>query len=143
MVIAVRKLHPAARMPLRAHPDDAGADLCAVEFARIPPGQRRDIGTGLAIAIPAGYVGLVVPRSGLAFRHGIMVANAPGVIDASYRGEIRVCLYNSGQEEFIVEPGDRIAQLLVQAVALPSFVIQPELDETERGTCGFGSTGRR
>lgn len=136
-------LHPAARLPLRAHVDDAGADLFAVEAATIPAGERRDVGTGIALAIPEGYAGLVLPRSGLAFRYGLMVVNAPGLIDAGYRGEVRVCLFNSGSEAFTIEPGDRIAQLLIQAVATPAFVAQASLPSSGRGANGFGSTGLR
>lgn len=143
MNIAVQLLRPGARLPRRAHPDDAGADLYAAEAALIPPGQRRDVGTGIALALPAGYAGLVMPRSGLAFRHGIMIVNAPGLIDAGYRGEVRVCLLNSGSEDFVVVPGDRIAQLVVQAVATPAFCEVASLDPTSRGARGFGSTGSR
>lgn len=143
MIIPVKRSHPAAQLPRRAHAGDAGADLCAVEQVVIGPGERGDVGTGLALAVPEGYVGLVMPRSGLAFRHGILVANAPGVIDASYRGEVRVCLYNSGPTEFVVEPGDRIAQLVVEAVALPEFIEATQLTETPRGSAGFGSTGQK
>ncbi len=100
MNIAVRLLRPEARLPRRAHPGDAGADLHAAEPAVIPPGERRDVGTGLALAIPEGYAGFVHARSGLAFRHGIMVTNAPGLIDSGYRGEVRVSLFNSGSEPF-------------------------------------------
>lgn len=136
-------LHHAARLPLRAHADDAGADLFAVEAVTIPAGERRDVGTGIALAIPEGYAGLVLPRSGLAFRHGLMVVNAPGLIDAGYRGEVRVCLFNSGPEAFTIEPGDRIAQLLIQAVATPTFRAEEALPASVRGADGFGSTGLR
>jgi dUTP pyrophosphatase len=139
--VKVRLLSAGARLPARAHPDDAGADLHAVERVVVPPGERRDVGTGLALSIPCGYAGLVMPRSGLSFRNGIMVVNSPGLIDAGYRGEVRVCLFNSGTEEFVVEPGDRIAQLVVQAVATPTFTAVAVLDETERGAGGFGSSG--
>ena len=97
MDLAVKLLHPQAKLPERAHPGDAGADLFSVEEVTIPPGERRDVGTGLALAIPWGYAGFVQPRSGLAFKHGIMVVNSPGLIDAGYRGEVRVSLYNSGR----------------------------------------------
>jgi dUTP pyrophosphatase len=137
----VQLLHPDARLPRRAHPGDGGADLCSVDALVIPAGERREVGTGVALAIPAGFAGFVQPRSGLAFRHGIMVVNSPGLIDAGYRGEVRVCLYNSGSEPFAVAPGDRIAQLVVQAVALPEYVASRELPETARGAGGFGSTG--
>lgn len=141
MRVSVHRMRPGARVPRRAHPDDAGADLYAAEAVVIPAGERRDVGTGIAVAIPPGYAGLVMPRSGLAFRHGIMVVNSPGLIDAGYRGEVRVCLFNSGSDAFAVEPGDRIAQLVIQAVATPDFVDVPSLGDTIRGAGGFGSTG--
>jgi dUTP pyrophosphatase len=109
MEIEVKLLHPAARPPARAHPGDAGADLCSVEEMSIPPGERRDVGTGLALAIPAGYAGFVQPRSGLAFKHGIMVVNSPGLIDAGYRGEVRVSLYSGGAHSPIGRPKGRRA----------------------------------
>jgi dUTP pyrophosphatase len=140
--IAVKLLHPAACLPQRAHPGDAGADLFSVEEVTIPAGERRDVGTGLALAIPVGYAGFVQPRSGLAFRHGIMVVNSPGLIDSGYRGEVRVAIYNSGAEPFTVGVGERIAQLVVQRVEEPAFVAAVELPETFRGEGGFGSSGR-
>jgi dUTP pyrophosphatase len=142
MDLAVKLLHPAARLPRRAHPGDAGADLFAVEEVLIPPGERRDVGTGLALAIPAGCAGFVQPRSGLAFKHGIMVVNSPGLIDAGYRGEVRVSLYNSGREPFVVTLGERIAQLVIQRVEEPTFMAVEELPDTPRGKRGFGSSGR-
>jgi len=141
MEIQVRKLRPEARLPHRVHDGDGGADLHSAEAIVIPPGERREVGTGIALAIPQGYAGFVQPRSGLAFRHGIMVVNSPGLIDAGYRGEVRVCLYNSGAEPFAVAPGDRIAQLVIQRVETPGFALVEELDETGRGSGGFGSTG--
>jgi dUTP pyrophosphatase len=138
----VKLLHPGAQLPRRAHPGDAGADLFSVEDVTIPAGERRDVGTGLALAIPPGFAGFVQPRSGLAFKHGIMVVNSPGLIDAGYRGEVRVSLYNSGGEPFVIRTGDRIAQLVVQAVAEPEFVATDELPESGRGQGGFGSSGR-
>lgn len=140
--VMVRMLHPEAQVPRRAHPGDAGADLFAVEAVVIPPGERRDVGTGLALAIPPGHAGFVQPRSGLAFRQGIMVVNSPGLIDAGYRGEVRVCLYNSGAEPFAVTVGERIAQLVIQRVETPEFVAVDGLSETARGERGFGSSGR-
>ena len=140
--IRVKLLHPAASLPVRAHPGDAGADLCSVESVVIPPGERRDVGTGIAIQIPSGHGGFVQPRSGLAFKKGIMLVNSPGLIDSGYRGEVRVCLYNSGPEAFSIEPGERIAQLVVQRVEEPVFVEMSELADTARGDSGFGSTGR-
>lgn len=141
MNIAVRLLRPEARLPRRAHPGDAGADLHAAEPIVIPPGERRDVSTGLALAIPAGYAGFVHARSGLAFRYGIMITNAPGLIDSGYRGEVRVSLFNSGSEPFAIEVGDRIAQLVIQSVELSGYEEAPTLDDTERGAGGFGSTG--
>ncbi len=138
----MRLLHPAAQLPRSAHPGDGGADLFAVEEVVIPPGERRDVGTGIALAIPAGYAGFVQPRSGLAFKHGIMVVNSPGLIDAGYRGEVRVSLYNSGREPFVVAVGERIAQLVIQRVEVPDFVAAAELADTSRGEGGFGSSGR-
>jgi dUTP pyrophosphatase len=142
MELFVQLLHPAAQVPRRAHPGDAGADLFAVEAVVIPSGERREVGTGIALAIPPGYAGFVQPRSGLAFRHGIMVVNSPGLIDAGYRGEVRVSLYNSGADPFPVGVGDRIAQLVVQRVEEPRFVTAEDLPETVRGEGGFGSSGR-
>ena len=142
MDIPVKLLHPLARVPKRAHSGDAGVDLCAVEDAELPAGGRCDVGTGLALAIPEGYAGFVQPRSGLAFRHGIMVVNSPGLIDAGYRGEVRVVLLNSGREPFRVSIGDRIAQLVIQKVEEARFSAADELPETSRGEGGFGSSGR-
>jgi dUTP diphosphatase len=132
-----------ARPPTRAHDDDAGYDLHAAERATIAPGERVSVGTGLAVEIPPGHAGLVVPRSGLAARHGIAVVNAPGLIDSGYRGEVRVLLLNTDPDEpFEVEPGDRIAQLVVVQVSTPELVEADSLRETARGAGGFGSTGR-
>jgi dUTP pyrophosphatase len=140
--IAVKLLQRRARLPLRVHPGDAGADLFSVEEVTIPAGERRDVGTGIALAIPSGYAGFVQPRSGLAFKHGIMVVNSPGLIDAGYRGEVRISLYNSGNEPFVVGVGERIAQLVVQRVEDPTFTAAVELSETVRGDGGFGSSGQ-
>ena len=139
--LAVKLLHPQARLPRRAHPGDAGADLFSVDEVTIPAGERREVGTGIALAIPEGYAGFVQPRSGLAFKHGIMVVNSPGLIDAGYRGEVRDP-YNSGDEPFAVAVGERIAQLVVQRVAEPEFMEAEELPPTVRGAGGFGSSGR-
>ena len=141
MRLGVRRLHPEARLPLRAHEDDAGHDLHAVETLTIAPGERALVATGLAIELPEGHAGLVVPRSGLAARHGISVVNAPGLIDAGYRGEVKVILLNTGSEPFAVGVGDRIAQLVVAPVAAPEIVEVDELGATVRGAGGFGSTG--
>ena len=142
MELQVRLLHPQARLPRRAHPGDAGADLHSVEEIIFPRVERWFVGTGLALATPEGYACFVQPRSGLAFKHGIMVVNSPGLIDAGYRGEVRVSLYNSGREPFAVAVGERIAQLLIQRVEEPAFVAADELPDTRRGQGGFGSSGR-
>jgi dUTP pyrophosphatase len=140
--LAVRRLRDEAVLPERAYAGDAGLDLVACEQIRIEPGARAVVGTGIAVAIPDGHAGLVVPRSGLAARHGIGIVNAPGLVDAGYRGELRVVLVNTDRSEgFTVEPGMRIAQLVIVPVALPAAVGVDELPEAERGGAGFGSTG--
>ena len=140
--LRVRRLHPDARLPVRAHDDDAGLDLCALEPAALPPGERATIRTGIAIELPAGHAGLVLPRSGLAVRHGIAIVNAPGLIDAGYRGELQVLLLNTDRAQtFHVAPGDRIAQLVIVAVATPRIVEADALATTLRGEGGFGSSG--
>jgi dUTP pyrophosphatase len=137
------RLHEEAREPTRAHDGDAGFDLYAVEPVRLGPGERASVGTGIAVAIPEGWAGLVLPRSGLAARHGITIPNAPGLIDAGYRGELRVLLLNADPgEAFEVAPGDRIAQLLLVRHEAPEVVEVESLDETVRGAGGFGSSGR-
>lgn len=142
MRLPIRRLLPGAELPARAHDDDAGLDLHAAEPATLGPGQRAAVGTGVAAGIPQGYAGLVLPRSGLALRHGIALVNAPGLIDAGYRGEIRVLLLNTDREStFELAPGDRIAQLLIVAFAPAEPVEVVELGETARGPGGFGSTG--
>jgi dUTP pyrophosphatase len=128
---------------VRAHEDDAGLDLHAAEAARLDPGERASVGTGLAVQVPEGHAGLVLPRSGLAAKHGIALVNAPGLIDPGYRGELRVLLLNTDREEaFEIEPGDRIAQLLIAPFAATEPVEVDELDSTKRGLAGFGSSGR-
>lgn len=135
-------LHPDAHLPHRAHPDDAGADLRCIEDVVLRPGQRALVRTGIAVALPPGTVGLIHPRSGLAARRGLTIVNSPGTIDAGYRGEIKVCVYNTDATEAVSLPkGTRIAQFLVQKVELPHFVVTEELDNTERGSAGYGSTG--
>jgi dUTP pyrophosphatase len=129
--------------PVYAKPGDAGADLRSTTALTIPAGQRSLVPTGVSIALPAGYVGLVHPRSGLAAKHGITVLNTPGTIDAGYRGEIMVILYNSSTADFEVAIGDRIAQLLIQAVETAKFVAVEKLPESDRGETGFGSSGRK
>ena len=142
MNLRVRRLHPAARIPCRSHPGDAGFDLHAVEDAELGPGKRATVGTGIALELPAGHAGWIVPRSGLAARHGIGVVNAPGLIDAGYRGEVSVVLINMDSEaSFAVEPGMRIAQLVIAPVTRPRLAEVDQLDSTPRGRGGFGSTG--
>ena len=128
-------------VPSYARDGDAGADLTASAYALIPAGGRVLVKTGIKIAIPYGYVGLVHPRSGLALKHGITVLNTPGTIDSGYRGEVGVILYNSGDEHFIVNAGDRIAQLVIQKVSTVEFNTVDALTESDRGEGGFGSTG--
>lgn len=141
--LPVKRLHPDAVLPTRAYAGDAGLDLHAVEAATLPPGGRASIGTGIAVAIPEGHGGLVLPRSGLAARSGIALVNAPGLIDAGYRGEIRVLLLNTDRETpFEVAVGDRIAQLVIVRLELPATVEVDELPDSERGAGGFGSSGR-
>jgi dUTP pyrophosphatase len=129
--------------PVYAKPGDAGADLRSTKALTVPAGARVMVPTGVSIALPQGYVGLVHPRSGLAAKHGITVLNTPGTIDAGYRGEILVILFNSSETDFEVSVGDRIAQLLIQTVELARFVAVDKLPETERGETGFGSSGRK
>jgi dUTP pyrophosphatase len=133
-----------AEAPAYAHPGDAGADLVSTEDITLAPGQRATVGTGVSIALPAGYVALVVPRSGLAAKHGITVVNTPGTVDAGYRGEIKVILLNTdAAEPYAIAAGDRIAQLLVLPVTRARFIPVDRLPGTERGDGGFGSTGYR
>jgi dUTP pyrophosphatase len=142
MTLGVRRLDPRAVLPSRAHPGDAGLDLHALEATTIHAGQRASIATGIAIQLPPGHAGLVLPRSGLAARHGIALVNAPGLIDEGYRGEVRVLLLNTDRnEEFVVQPGARIAQLVLVAVAAPEVVELDDLSSSARGSGGFGSTG--
>jgi dUTP pyrophosphatase len=130
-------------MPTYAHPGDAGADLRSRVEAVIPAGQRSTLATGVSLALPDGYVGLVHPRSGLAAKHGITVLNAPGTVDAGYRGEIAVTLLNTSGDDFYVNVGDRIAQLVIQQVERAHFVVVESLPGTHRGQAGFGSTGSK
>ncbi len=143
MILRFRRLSDDAAAPERAHDDDAGYDLRSAEEARLEPGERASVGTGIALAIPEGCAGLVLPRSGLAARHGVTLANAPGLIDAGYRGEVRVLLLNTDRSEaFEVGVGDRIAQLVITRHEAPQLVESDALDESVRGAGGFGSTGR-
>jgi dUTP pyrophosphatase len=137
------RLGDRATPPAQAHPGDAGYDLFAAEAAVLEPGRRASVGTGIAIAIPEGRAGLVLPRSGLAAKHGITLTNAPGLIDSGYRGEVRVLLLNTDPDlPFDVAVGDRIAQLLIVRFEAPPLEEADVLDETPRGDGGFGSTGR-
>ncbi|WKD61364.1 Deoxyuridine 5'-triphosphate nucleotidohydrolase [Corynebacterium ciconiae DSM 44920] len=138
----IKRLDPDLPLPVRAHRGDAGVDLYAADSLTLEPGERALIATGIALALPLGYVGLIHPRSGLGAKHGISVVNTPGTIDADYRGEIKVCLINHDpRESFDVTRGMRIAQLVIQKVELVEFEEVEELDETVRGEGGYGSTG--
>ena len=135
------RLHRDARLPERAYAGDAGLDLAACERVELGPGERAVVPTGLAVAIPDGYAGFVQPRSGLAARHGISVVNSPGLVDAGYRGEIKVVLLNTDRREtFVVEPGERIAQLVVLPVPAVEVREVDELPASDRGARGFGSS---
>jgi dUTP pyrophosphatase len=138
----IEVLISSGQVPEYSHPGDAGADLHAAESVVLAPGARATVGTGVAIALPDGYAGFVVPRSGLAAKHGITIVNSPGTVDAGYRGEIRVTLLNTDPAEaYSVAVGDRIAQLIVQPVTRARFVQVETLPGSERGESGFGSTG--
>ena len=140
--LRVQRLDPAAKLPVRAHADDAGYDLHALEAATLAPGERATIRTGIAVELPPGHAGLVLPRSGLAARHGIAIVNAPGLIDAGYRGELKVLLLNTDRSAtFDIAAGDRIAQLVIVAVAAPEVVEAEALGATARGEGGLGSSG--
>jgi dUTP pyrophosphatase len=142
MNLRIARLDERARLPTRAHDGDAGLDLYALEDAVLAPGERRAVATGIAVEIPPGQAGLVLPRSGLAARHGISVVNAPGLIDAGYRGEVRVLLLNTDREQpFALTAGDRIAQLVLVRVELPTPVEVESLTDSVRGSGGFGSSG--
>jgi len=140
--LKVRRLDARALLPTRAHPGDAGLDLYAIEEHVLEAGERASVGTGVSVEIPEGQAGLVLPRSGLAVRHGIALVNAPGLIDAGYRGEIRVLLLNTDRREpFTIAAGDRIAQLVLVRVETPDVLEVEALALSERGAGGFGSTG--
>ena len=140
--LPITRLRPEATLPERAYAGDAGLDLAACDRAVLAPGERATVGTGLAVAIPEGHAGFVQPRSGLAARHGITVVNAPGLIDAGYRGELRVVLLNTDTREgFTVEPGMRIAQLVIVELPPVELVEVDELPPSERGEGGLGSSG--
>ena len=140
--LRLMRVDPRAVLPTRAHPGDAGLDLYALDDATLGPGERASVRTGIAVEIPDGQAGLVLPRSGLAARHGIALVNAPGLIDSGYRGEVRVLLLNTDPaERFGLSAGDRIAQLILVAVDTPAVVEVEQLSASPRGSGGFGSTG--
>ncbi len=142
MAEVIEVLIGAGQVPEYSHPGDAGADIHSAEAVTIGPGERATVGTGLSIALPDGFAAFVVPRSGLAARHGITIVNSPGTVDAGYRGEIRVTLLNTDtSESYSVAVGDRIAQLVVQPVTRARFVRVDRLPGSQRGESGFGSTG--
>ena len=140
--LKVQRTDDRARLPTRAYTSDAGFDLYALERAELPAGARRSVRTGIAVEIPPGQAGFVLPRSGLAQRHGLALVNAPGLIDAGYRGEIVVLLLNTDRSTVVmIEAGDRIAQLVLMRVEAPEMTEVSELEPSHRGTGGFGSTG--
>jgi len=140
--VLLLQLDPGLELPSYAHSGDAGADLCSSEGFELRPGERRLVGTGVAISLPAGYAAFVHPRSGLAARHGITIVNAPGTVDSGYRGEIKVCLINTDRTHPVnIARGDRIAQLVIQPVNTAVFVPVTALPSSARGVGGYGSTG--
>jgi dUTP pyrophosphatase len=140
--VLLQQLDPGLELPSYAHPGDAGADLRSRESFELQPGERRLVGTGVAISLPTGYAAFVHPRSGLAARHGISIVNTPGTIDAGYRGEIKVCLINTDRTHPVrIARGDRIAQLIIQPVSVAAFVPVSQLPGSARGIGGYGSTG--
>ena len=142
MKIPVQRLDSELPLPQPAHQGDAGVDLRATETVTLEPGERRLIPTGIALAVPEGHVGMVTPRSGLAIRHGISMVNAPGIVDSGYRGELQVIVINHGAEAVTLERGERIAQLVIVPFVTPVFEPVDVLPDSERGTGGFGSSGR-
>ena len=141
MKVFFKKLRPEAVLPSYAHPGDAGMDVCSVDQLEIPAGGRQLVKTGLVIILPNGYEAQVRSRSGLALKYGVSVLNSPGTIDEGYRGEVGVILANFGDQPFVVKPGDRIAQIVVSPVQQAEIVETQEIDSTDRGAGGFGSTG--
>jgi dUTP pyrophosphatase len=140
--LLVARLRDDAFLPAQAYDGDAGLDLAACEHAELGPGERAVVGTGVAVVIPEGHAGLVLPRSGLAARHGLTIVNAPGLIDSGYRGEVKVILLNTdARQPFTIEPGMRIAQLVLVEAASVRLVEVEELPESERGAAGMGSSG--
>lgn len=142
MEVLITRLDPDVPLPSYARQDDAGADLVCAGDVDLAPGQRAVVGTGIAIALPPGYAAFVHPRSGLAARHGVTLVNAPGTIDADYRGEIKIILINLGEDPIVIKPGDRIAQMVIAPVARAELIEVESLAESSRGAGGFGHTGR-
>lgn len=141
MKLKIQKLSPTARIPTRGTARSAGLDLYADEKIKLYRGERKLVKTSIAIALPSGTEGQIRPRSGLAVKHGVTVLNSPGTVDEDYRGEVKVCLVNFGEKTFEVEPGMRIAQLVVSKVCLPKLTEVDKLEKTSRGSGGFGHTG--
>ena len=141
MTLGFKRIHPDATLPAYAHASDAGMDVRSVEDLTIPPGRRALVHTGLVMELPLGYEAQVRPRSGLALKHGITVLNTPGTIDAGYRGEVGVILANFGDADFAVKKGDKIAQIVIAPVTQPEIVEVADVNATDRGAGGFGSTG--
>ena len=141
--VPLRRLDPDLPLPRRAHADDAGVDLYSAEDVELAPGQRQLVGTGVAVALPTGTVGLVHPRSGLAARQGLSIVNAPGTVDSGYRGEIKVGVINQIGEAYTIEPGERVAQMVILPVSMMPVEEVETLGETDRGAGGFGSTGTK
>ena len=141
MTLGFKRIHPEATLPAYAHASDAGMDVRSVEDLTIPAGRRALVHTGLVMELPLGYEAQVRPRSGLALKHGITVLNTPGTIDAGYRGEVGVILANFGDADFAVKKGDKIAQIVIAPVTQPEIVEVADVNATDRGAGGFGSTG--
>jgi dUTP pyrophosphatase len=141
MTLGFKRIHPDATLPAYAHASDAGMDVRSVEDLTIPPGRRALVHTGLVMELPLGYEAQVRPRSGLALKHGITVLNTPGTIDAGYRGEVGVILANFGDADFAVKKGDKVAQIVIAPVTQPEIVEVADVNATDRGAGGFGSTG--
>ena len=142
MKVLFKKISPLAQLPSYAHEDDAGMDIRSAEALSVPPGGRALVHTGLVMELPSGYEAQVRPRSGLALKRGITVLNTPGTIDAGYRGEIKCIMFNTEKTDYPVKRGDRIAQMVITPVLTPAYDVVLELDDTVRGTGGFGSTGK-
>lgn len=141
MILRFKRIHPDAVLPAYAHPSDAGMDVRSVDDMTLAPGKRALVHTGLVMLLPPMFEAQVRPRSGLALKHGVTVLNTPGTIDSGYRGEVGVILINFGDADFVIKKGDKIAQIVIAPVTQPEIVETAEIDETDRGAGGFGSTG--